>query len=154
MLGLLRLPNFAEPLVTRLALADLAHLCVKVFEALSLCVGWNFDGALFWNECDLIVGVLVGCAVEHRGNPFADRHVVGSPIRIEQNAVAIFGTAIRESDKQQFAVAAKYLVDLSFHGNAAFEFELRFLALGNFGLLPFADGRTESVLVIIDSVTG
>ena len=113
-----------------------------------------FDGAFFWNERDLIVGVLVGCAVEHGGNPFADRHVVGSPIRIEQNAVAVFRTAIRESNKQQFAVAAKYFVDLSFHDNAAFDFELRLLAFSDLSFFPFADRRPESFLMIIDSVSG
>src|SRR5437660_4889658 len=110
MLGLLRFPNFGEPLVAGLALTDLAHLCVKVFEALPFRIGRNFDGALFRNERDLIVGVFVGGAVEDRGNPFAHRHVVSSPIWIEQNAVAVFRTAIRESDEQQFAVLAEYLL--------------------------------------------
>src|ERR1700730_13083999 len=154
MLGLLRFPNFAEPLVAGFALADLAHLSVKVFEALSLRVGRNFDGALFWDERDLIVSVFIRRAVEHGTNLLADGHLVCPPVGIEQNAVAVFCGAIRERDEQHFAVVAKYLFDLAFHGNAAFEFELRLLAFGDLSFFPFADRRPESFLMIIDSVSG
>src|SRR6266480_4638382 len=98
MFGLLRFPNFPEPLVAGFTFTDLANLRAKIFEALPLLVGRNFDRALFRNERDLIVSVFVRCAVEYRTDPFADRHVVHAPIGIEQNAIAMLYVAIGERD--------------------------------------------------------
>src|SRR5439155_25139739 len=100
MFGLLRFPNLAKPLVTGLALTDLANLRVEIFEALALRVRWNFNRALLRHERDLIISVLVGRAVEHRSDPLADGHVVGPPIGIEQVAIPISYSAIRERDQQ------------------------------------------------------
>src|SRR5262249_25215751 len=107
MLGLLCFPNFAESLVTFLGLADLAHLRVKIFQLLALRVRWDFDRAPFRNQRDLIVSVLVGRAVEYGNDLIAHGHVVISPARIEQDAIAIFRGAIRKRDDKQFAVTLK-----------------------------------------------
>src|SRR6267143_119583 len=101
MVSLLRLPNFPEPLVTGFALPNFSHLRVEIFELLALRVGWHFDRSLFRDERDLVVSVLVSSAVEHGTDSFTDSHVVCAPIRIEQNAIAIFSAAIRECDEQQ-----------------------------------------------------
>src|SRR4030095_9096501 len=98
MFGLLCFPNFPKPLITGFALTNLANLGVKVFEALALLVGRDFDRALFRNERDLIVSVFVRCAVEYRTDSFAHGHIVRSPIWIEQNTVAIFYSATGERD--------------------------------------------------------
>ena len=94
MFGLLCLPDFAEPFLAGFALADLAHLRVKILKPLALGVRWNFDGPFFRNKGHLIVSILVCRAVKDRTDSLADRHVVSSPVRIEQDAVAIFRTAI------------------------------------------------------------
>src|SRR4029077_3320078 len=98
MFGLLRFPDFPETLVTGFALTDLANLRVKVFEALALLVGRDFDRALFRNERDLIVSVFVRCAVEYRTNSFAHGHIVRSPSWIEQNTFAMLYLATGERD--------------------------------------------------------
>src|SRR6267378_3527094 len=109
MFSLLCLPNFPEPLVTGFALPNLSHLRVEIFELLAPRVGWHFDRSLFRDERDLVVSVLVRGAVEYGTDSFTDRHVVCAPIRIEQNAIAVFRGAIRKRNKQQFAVATKYV---------------------------------------------
>src|ERR1700682_2840887 len=96
MFSLLRFPNFPQPLVTGLALPNLSHLRVEIFQLLALRVGWHFDRSFFRDERDLVVSVLVRGAVEYGTDSFTDRHVVRAPIRIEQNAIAIFCAAIRE----------------------------------------------------------
>ena len=105
MLGLLGFPNLAEALVTLFRFANLTHLRIQALELLPLCVRRNFDRALFRHERDLIVSVFVGGAVEHRSDPIAHGHVVISPTRIEQNAVAKFRGAIRERDQKQVAIS-------------------------------------------------
>src|SRR5205085_6713679 len=102
MLGLLRLPNFTETFVTFFAFANLSNLCVKTFQLFPLRVGWNFDRALFWHERDLVISIFVGRAVEDRDDAIADGHVVSSPTRVEQNAIAIFRGTIRKRDDKQF----------------------------------------------------
>ena len=62
-----------------------ADLLVKIFEFLSFGVRWDFDRALLRDERDLVVSVFVGRAVKYGTDPFADRHVVNAPARIEQN---------------------------------------------------------------------
>src|ERR1700694_2185336 len=99
MLGLLCFPNFAEPLVTFFAFANLTHLRVKTFELLALRIGGHLDRALFRNERDLIVSVFVRRAVEHGTDPLAHRHVVIAPGRLEKNAIAALGGAFRESNE-------------------------------------------------------
>src|SRR6266481_4488274 len=99
MFGLLRLPNFAEPFVAGFALTNLAYLGVQIFKALPFCVRWDFDCALLRRERHLIVGILVCRAVKYRTDPFADYHVIHAPTGIEQNAVAVFCSAIRERDQ-------------------------------------------------------
>src|SRR5438876_1585102 len=94
MFSLLRLPNFAEPFVTGFALPNFSHLRVEIFELLALRVGWYFDGSLFRDQRDLVISVLVRGAVEHGTDSFTDSHIVCAPIRIEQNAVAVFRGAI------------------------------------------------------------
>src|SRR2546430_7954573 len=96
MLGLLGFPNLAEALVTFFAFANLTHLRIKTLELLPLCVRRNFNRALLRNERDLIVSVFVGGTVENRSDPIAHGHIVISPTRIEQNAIAIFRGAIRK----------------------------------------------------------
>ena len=113
MFGLLGFPNFAQPFIASLALANLAYLSVEILKPLSLCVRWDFDGSLFRNESHLIVSVLVCGAVEHRADLFADGHVIHAPVGIKQNAIAIPGAAIRELDQQQSAVAAQDFIDLA-----------------------------------------
>src|SRR5438445_4352446 len=95
MFSLLRLPNFPEPFVTSFALPNFSHLRVEIFELLALRVGRHFDRSLFRDQCDLIVSVFDRGAVEHGTDSFTDRHVVCAPIRIEQNAIAIFSAATR-----------------------------------------------------------
>src|ERR1700704_4477365 len=113
MLGLLGFPNFAEPFVTGLALTNFAHLREKVFESLALCVRKNFVASLFCNERDLIVRLLGGRAVEDRTDARPQRHVISSPRRFKQNAILILHRAIGPADQNQFAVAARDLVDLA-----------------------------------------
>src|ERR1700737_4769038 len=113
MLGLLSFPNFAEPLVTFLGLTNLADLRVEIFQFLAPCIGRNFYRALFGNQRDLVVSLFISGPVEYRNDLVADRHVVISPARIEQHAVAVLGGAIRERDEQQFSIALQQLVDLA-----------------------------------------
>src|SRR5947209_15186586 len=131
MLGLLCFPNFAQPFIASLALTNLAYLSVEILKPLSLCVRWDFDGSLLRNESHLIISILVCGAIEHRADPFADGHVVHAPIGIKQNAIAILGTAIRERDQQQSAVAAQDFVDPARNDDAADELKLRLFALNN-----------------------
>src|SRR6266478_7088424 len=131
MLGLLCFPNFSQPFIASLALANLAYLSVEILKPLSLCVRWDFDGSIFRNESHLIVSVLVCGAVEHRADLFADGHVIHAPVGIKQNAIAIPGAAIRELDQQQSAVAAQDFVDLARNHNVSNKLELRSPALNN-----------------------
>src|SRR5439155_25018759 len=94
MFGLLRFPDFTKPFITRLALANLSHLRVQIFESLSFCIRWDFNSALLRNERDLIVGVLVCRSIKHRTDSLADCHVVRPPVGIEQDSVAVFVAAI------------------------------------------------------------
>src|SRR5437762_7296643 len=100
MLGLLRFPDFTETLVTFFAFANLPHLRIQALELLPLRVRRNLDGALFRDERDLTVSVFVGGTVEHRSDLVAHSHVVISPTRIEQKAVAKFRGAIQKCDNQ------------------------------------------------------
>src|SRR6266446_1025403 len=142
MLGLLRFPNFTESFITFLRLANLAHLRIKTLELFALPVRWNFDRALLRHERDLTVSIFVRGAVEYRSDPITHSHVVSSPARIEQNAIAIFRGAIRKRDQKQFAISLQQLVDLSFHRDAAFKFQLRLFAFFEIGLLSNAARRT------------
>src|ERR1700716_340207 len=169
MLGLLGFPNFADPSVPGLALPSFARLREKVFESLALCVRGNFDRSLFRNERDLIVSVLVGRAVEDRTDARAQRHVISSPRRFKQNAILILHRAIGPADQNQFAVAARDLVDLACDRYAAQEYERLLLAhfnaqtvqvvisqfLGRLECVffPIANRRTEPFFVIVDAVT-
>src|SRR5438067_11170500 len=128
MLGLLRLPDFTETLVTFFTFANLTYLRVKTLEFFPLRVRRNLDRALLRYERDLIVSIFVRGAVEHGRNPIAHSHVVSSPARIEQNTVAIFRGAIRKRDQKQFAISLQQLVDLSFHRDAALKFQLGLFA--------------------------
>ena len=150
----MRLPDFTETFVAFFGFANPAHLRIKTLELLSLRIRWDFDRAFLGHERNLIVSIFVSRAVEHGSDPVANGHVVGSPARLEQNAIAIFRGAIRKRDEEQLPIALQQLVDLSFHGDAAFEFQLRLLTFLEIGFLPIADRRSEAVLVIIDSVTG
>ena len=94
MLGLLSFPNLTEPLVTGFALSNLPHLGVEVFEPFPFCIRWNFDRALLRNERHLIVGIHICRAVKDGADPRSDCHVVRSPTRLEQNAIAKFSRAI------------------------------------------------------------
>src|SRR5437879_6421909 len=152
MFGLLSFPDFTQPLVTGLALANLTNLSVKILESLPFGVGRDFDSPLFRNERDLIVSVLVSRAVEDGTDALANRHIVYAPIRIEQNAIAILRRAIGKANEQYFAVATKHLVDLAFDCDSALEFQLRLFPFDNLSLLPLPDRRAESFFVIIDSV--
>ena len=100
MFSLLCLPNFAKPFITSFALANLAHLRVKILESFALCIRRNLDGAFFWNERHLIVGVLVRRAIKHRADSFANGHIEKAPVRLEQDAVTIFRAAVYERDQQ------------------------------------------------------
>src|SRR5438105_8233013 len=112
MFGLLRLPDFAKSLVPDLAFPNLTHLRVKVFQFLALGVGRHLDRALFRHERDLIIGVLIGRTVKHGTDVLAYRHVVSSPIWIEQDAIAVFRAAIGKRDQYEFPGLAKQFVDL------------------------------------------
>ena len=94
MLSLLCFPNFAESFIAGFALANLAHLRIEIFKALSFWIGWHFDCPLLRNERHLIVGVLVCGSVKHRTDALANSHVVHAPIGIEQNTIAVFGCAV------------------------------------------------------------
>src|ERR1700719_3078080 len=153
MFGLLCFPNFAEALVSTFVLANLSDLRVKVFESVPLRVRRHFDGPLLRNQRDLVIVIFIGRSIEYGTNPVADSHVVSSPIRIEQNAVAVLRNAIGERNEKNFAVVAKHLLDLPFNGDSAFEFELRFFSFSDFRGFPVTDGRPESVFMIIASVT-
>src|SRR5438105_7878038 len=152
MFGFLSFPDFTQPLVTGLALANLTNLSVKILESLPFGVGRDFDSPLFRNERDLIVSVLVSRAVEDGTDALANRHIVYAPIRIEQNAIAILRRAIGKANEQYFAVATKHLVDLAFDRDPALELEVCLFPFDNVSLLPPPDRRAESFLVIIDAV--
>ena len=67
----------------------------------------NFDMAVgariasvFNGAADLVVGILVGSAIEDRGDPCPDRHVEVAPRRLEQDPIAERHAAIRKRDEQ------------------------------------------------------
>ncbi len=60
----------------------------------------NLDGAFFWNQCHLVVSVLISSAVKDRADSFSNRHVVKAPVRLEQHPVAIFRAAVYKRDQQ------------------------------------------------------
>ena len=65
MLGLLRLPNFSQPLVTQFAFANITHLLVKILQLLSLRVGRHLDGAFLRHDRDFEECVLVRSAIAY-----------------------------------------------------------------------------------------
>src|SRR5436190_17640661 len=140
MLSLLGLPDFAQAFVSRLALANLPHLRIKILESASLLVRWDLDRALLGNQRDLIISVLVGRAVENGSDPFTDCHVIGAPTWIEKDAVTILRRAIGKCDEHQLALVPKEFFDLAFERYPALELEVGALAFSELCLFPFPDG--------------
>src|ERR1700741_5602666 len=98
MFGLLCFPDFDEPFVTRLPLANLAPLRVKIFEPPGFCVRRTFDGPLLRHERYLIICVLVCRTVKDRTDSIANSHIVCPPPGIEQDALAAFTRAISKEN--------------------------------------------------------